>query len=299
MITPPRLLLSLLLILPAAAADPTFRSLAVGATPESVVPGFGGKLYVTLMGTKRAKGDGDGQIVVVDGDKVSAFTTGLDDPKGIVFAGGRLITTDFDKVWAVDATGAKILLAGPEAFPQQPLFLNDVVVEPGGRSVLVTDMGDLPAMLQPGGALWPLDSQQAKDLQPRGRVYRVTLDGKVSVAIDHSPEMPNPNGVDVRADGTILVAEFFRGTLLAWKDGKWRQISDDHRSGDGIVSDAFGENFYLTEVRTGRVWRIKATGEKQLLATLQSAADQWFDETGNMLVVPDSKAGLLVWVPVR
>src|SRR5688572_4918457 len=101
----------------ATAAETTFRSLAVGATPESVVPGFDGKLYVTLMGTKREKGDGDGKIVVVDGEKVTVLTEGLDDPKGIVFVGGKLITADFDKLWAIDAKGAKTLFAGPEAFP--------------------------------------------------------------------------------------------------------------------------------------------------------------------------------------
>lgn len=282
------------------AADPAFRSLDVGATPESVVPGFDGKLYVTLMGTKRAKGDGDGKVVVVDGDQVSDFTTGLDDPKGIVFVGGRLITTDFDKVWAIDAQGAKTLLAGPAAFPQPPIFLNDVAVEPGGRTVLVTDMGDLPAMLQPDGAFWPLDSRQARDLKPKGRVYRLTLDGKVTVAIDHAPEMPNPNGVDTLADGTILVGEFFRGTLLARRHDRWRQVSDDHRGADGITHDRKEENFHVTEVRSGRVWRVKAaTGEKRLLATLESAADQWFDEANGLLIVPDSKAGKLVWIPVR
>src|SRR5688572_6927759 len=110
----------------ATAADTSFRSLAVGATPESVIPGFDGKLYVTLMGTKREKGDGDGKVVVVDGDKVSIFTEGLDDPKGIVFVGDMLITTDFDKVWAIDSKGEKHVLAGPSAFPTPPMFLNDV-----------------------------------------------------------------------------------------------------------------------------------------------------------------------------
>jgi sugar lactone lactonase YvrE len=285
---------------PAFAADVPFRSLNVGATPESVVPGFDGKLYVTLMGTKRAKGDGDGKVVVVDGDKVSDFTTGLDDPKGIVFVGGKLVTADFDKVWAIDQAGKKTLLAGPAAFPTAPMFLNDVAIEPGGRSVLVTDMGDLPAMLAPDGSFWPLDSQQARDLKPHGRVYRVTLDGKVSLVIDYAAEMPNPNGVDVLADGTILAAEFFRGTLLAWKAGKWRQLSDDHRGADGIVHDTAARNFYLTEVRSGRVWHIEAaTGKKRQLATLQSAADLWLDERAGVLIVPDSKAGQLVWVPVK
>ena len=64
-----RLLVTLLgATLSAFAAEPAFKSLPVGATPESVVPGFGGKLFVTLMGTKREKGDGDGKIVNGDGE---------------------------------------------------------------------------------------------------------------------------------------------------------------------------------------------------------------------------------------
>ena len=280
------------------AADQKFRSIAVGATPESVVPGFGGKLYVTLMGAKREKGDGDGKIVEVEGEKVRVLVEGLDDPKGIVFVGGKLVTTDFDKLWAVDAQGKRTLLAGPEAFPEAPLYLNDVVVESGGKTILVADMGNLAAMHSSPGVFWPLDSEQAKNLKPLGRIYRVTLDGKVSLVIDRHERMPNPNGIDVLADGTIRVTEFFRGTLLEWKAGEWRQISDDHRSGDGIVHDNAG-NIYLTEVRTGRVWHIKAaTGEKHLLTTLQSAADLYLDETSHQLVVPDSKAGLIVFIPL-
>ncbi|QTN31631.1 hypothetical protein HZ994_04600 [Akkermansiaceae bacterium] len=75
-------------------AEETFRSLSVGATPESAAFGFDGKLFVTLMGPKQEKGDGDGRVVMVDGDKVSVFTEGLSDPKGLVFFGGKLITAD-------------------------------------------------------------------------------------------------------------------------------------------------------------------------------------------------------------
>ena len=284
--------------IPPEFAEASFESLPVGATPESVVKGFDGSLFVTLMGGQKNKGDGDGGIVRIDGDKVTPFVTGLDDPKGIVFTGGKLITTDHDTVWAIDRDGTKTALAPPSAFPKPPVFLNDVAVEPGGGSILVTDMGDLKAMFAPDGSFWPLDSDEAANLPPLGRLYRITLDGKVSVAIDHAPEFPNPNGVDVLADGTILIAEFFRGTLLEWKAGKWRKISADHRSGDGIVNDGRG-NLYLTEVRTGRVWHIKAeTGERRLLARLQSAADLILDEGKRRLIVPDSKAGRLVYIPL-
>ena len=273
------------------------RSLDVGLKPESSVYGFGGKLFVTLMGETRVKGDGDGSIVMIDGDKITTFIKGLDDPKGIVFINDRLITADFDTVWAIDAEGNKTVLAGPEAFPKPPIYLNDVAIEPGGRSILVVEMGDRSGMMNPEGKFWPLDSVEAKNIVSLGRVYRITLDGKVAIAVDHSPEMPNPNGVEAMDDGTILVTEFFRGNLLERKDGNWRTISTDHRSGDGIVDDGKG-NLYLSEVLTGKVWHIKAeSGEKRLLATLGSAADLILDDQKQELIVPDTKAGKLVFIP--
>jgi sugar lactone lactonase YvrE len=284
-------------LIPAQAEESGFRSLAVGTNPESSVHGFDGKLYVTLMGASREKGDGDGSIVVVDGDQVTPFADGLDDPKGIVFIDGKLITTDFDIVWSIDAAGKKTVFAGPAAFPAAPIFLNDIAIEPGGKSILVTEMGDRSGMMNPAGEFWPLESEQAESIATLGRIYRVTLEGEVSIAIDHSREIPNPNGVDVLDDGRILVAEFFRGNLLEWQNGKWRIINKDHRSADGIVHDDKG-NLYLSEVRTGRVWHIQAaTGEKRLLATLESAADLILDEKNQQLIVPDTKAGKLVYIP--
>lgn len=282
---------------PALAEDAELRSLAVGLKPESAVHGFGGKLYVTLMGDTRTEGDGDGSIAVIDGENVTTFTSGLDDPKGMVFINNRLITTDFDTVWAINAQGEKTVLAGPSAFPSPPIYLNDVAIESNGESLLIVDMGDRSGMMNPEGKFWPLDSEEARNIASLGRIYRITLDGKVSVAVNHSPEMPNPNGVDVLANGTILITEFFRGNLLAHQEGKWRTISSDHRSGDGIVHDKKG-NLYLSEVFTGRVWRVKSkTGEKQLLATLESAADLILDVDQQNLIVPDTKGGKLVFVP--
>jgi sugar lactone lactonase YvrE len=176
--------------------------------------------------------------------------------------------------------------------------LNDVAIAPGGAAVLMTDMGDLAAMNAPTGGMWPLDSQEAKNLKPLGRVYRVTMAGKVSIEVDHAVEMPDPNGIDVLDEKTYLVADFFRGDLLERKGSSWRVVSPDHRTADGIAHDHSG-NIYLSEVRTGKVWSIRlSTGEKQLLATLPSAADLYLDETHQQLIIPDSKLGELVFIPL-
>lgn len=292
------LALTLTTIAPLRAADPAIRSLPVGPNPESVVRGFDGKLCVTLMGEQRSRGAGDGRVAIIDGDHVSTLAAGFDDPKGLVFLDGVLVTADFDRVWSIAADGAKKLIAGPEAFPTPPLYLNDVVVAPGGHAVLVTEMGANTKMFSAPGKLWPLDSAEAQAIPALGRVYRVTMNGEVSVVIDHTPLLQNPNGVDALDDGTIRVAEFFFGRLLEWRAGAWRTIGDDYRSADGIVHDRAG-NIYATEVFTGRVWRVNAaSGERTLLATLQSAADLILDDAHHQLVVPDSRAGALAFIPL-
>jgi hypothetical protein len=51
---------------------------------------------------------------------VTVVMEGLDDPKGMVFIDGSLVTADFDKVWAVDATGRKRCSRDQPRFPRLP-----------------------------------------------------------------------------------------------------------------------------------------------------------------------------------
>ncbi|MFM7742602.1 MAG: gluconolaconase, partial [Verrucomicrobiota bacterium] len=70
-----------------------------------------------------------------------------------------------------------------------------------------------------------------------------------------------------------------------------------HRSGDGIVHDSKGR-FYVSEVMTGRVTRYEAdgSGQTELGQGLKAAADHYLDEKAGVLIVPDSKAGELVFL---
>jgi sugar lactone lactonase YvrE len=282
---------------------PLPRKLAVGANPESVTRGFDGDLFVSIMGPSRKAGDGDGKVVRIHGEQVTDFTTGLNDPKGIVFAGGKLITADFDTVWQIDAQGKKTVLAGPGDFPTKPAFLNDVEVTPDGKAVLVTDMGDVGAMRDANGQLWARNSSKAKEIKVIARVYRINLAPKVtdrvSEVIPPNERMLNPNGVDVLKDGRIRIAEFFSGDVLEWYKGKWKAIAKGHRSGDGIVHDSKG-NFYISEVMFGKVTRYERGNPTGKVLSeglgLKSAADIYVDEAHGALIIPDSKAGELVFI---
>ena len=296
---PATLLLAALAVAGCQPELPLPRKLAVGANPESVTRGFDGDLFVSVMGPTRKRDDGDGKVVRVHGETVTDFTTGLNDPKGIVFAGGQLITADFDTVWRIDAQGKKTVLAGPKDFPFPPAFLNDVEVEPSGQSILVTDMGDVAKMRDANNQLWARNSAQAKEIKVIARVYRISLAGKVTEVIPPDARMLNPNGVDVLKDGRIRIAEFFSGDVLEWNQGKWKAIAKGHRSGDGIVHDSKG-NFYISEVMFGKVTRYQRGNPvgQELSAGLglKSAADIVVDEAHGQLIIPDSKAGELVFI---
>lgn len=271
------------------------KTIGVGANPESVTKGFGGKYYVTLMGPTRNPGDGDGRIVVIEDEVAKPFVSGMNDPKGIVFLDDSLITADFTEVWKIDSKGEKKLLAGPSAFPHPVLFLNDVAIAADGKSVLVTDMGARDKIAGPDG-FWPLDSAEAKAVPAVGRVYQITLDGKVTEVIGADERMKCPNGVDAMPDGKIRIAEFFTGTVYEWNKGEWKTLAEGHRSGDAIVHDSKG-NFYVTEVRTGNVWKYSPDGGKLKMGEgLTAAADAFVDEKAGYLVVPETKAGKLVFL---
>lgn len=285
----------LAIVCSASAKEP----LAVGANPESLTRGFGGKLYVSIMGETRTEGDGNGGITVIEDGVPKVFCDGMDDPKGIVMLGDFLVTTDFRKIWKVDKEGKKEVLVAPEGFPHPPLFLNDVVLSPDGKSILATDMGAREKMADAEGTLWPLDSEGAKALPALGRVYRVTLDGKVTEVIPPNADMPCPNGVDQLPDGTIRVAEFFTGRILERDGENWKVLANGHRSADAIVHDS-KERFYVSEVKTGRVTRYEADGSGQTELGeglgIQSAADMIVDEETNTLIIPDTKAGKLFFI---
>ncbi len=297
------LLFSLSAFSPSAFLHAETTTIKVGLKPESVTYGFDGKLFLSLMGESRALGDADGSIVCLDEktSTVTTLTTGLDDPKGLVFTGTHLVTADFKTVWKIDASGQKTILAEAKNFPTAPIYLNDVALSPDGRSVLVTDMGARDKILGPAG-LHPLDSPEARALPALGRVYRISLDtGAVSIALDHSPAMPCPNGIDALPNGAIRVAEFFTGNILEYNGCETTTLATGLRSCDGIAHDRAG-NLYLCEVLTGQVWRIAPNGEKTLLIKLASAADHLLDETNPdapRLLIPDTKSGTLVILPLH
>jgi gluconolactonase len=247
--------------------------------PESVVAGPDGRLYVSEIGEFGK--DGDGQISVVAGaGKTKAFATGMDDPKGLAFSKGALYVADKTRILKVEKNGKWKVFVAAEAFPVKPQFFNDLTFDKSGN-LYVSDSGDLKGK---GGA-----------------VYRVSPDGKVSALVtEEDKRVLAPNGLLPDGDGNLLMVDFFSGILyrITLKTGKMVPVAEGFGGGDGIARDRTGR-LWISDWKNGRVFTLKRDGELKLVqAGFQSSADIGLSADGKFVVVPDMKAGELIWLPI-
>ena len=274
----------------------------VGTKPESVCRGFGGKLYVTMINGEEP---GDGGVNIIDDGKVKEFCRGMNSPKGIAFVGGYLVTADETTVWKVDKKGKTTKLAEKKDFSNEVEFLNDVVASRDKRSVYVTEMSTPGPMFDPEKerALWPIGSKQDKELPSKGCVYRVTLDGKVTLAVPAGNKLMRfPNGVTItgKKDEEILVmGDFFTGNIVTYNKDKFRVLAKGMRGADCL---AFGNGMiYVSSWPLGKVWAYdRETKKTTVLADdFTTAADFYLDRKGKQLVIPDMLAGKIVFLPLE
>lgn len=294
------LIMSLVSAETVSAASP--KTIPVGQNPESVCRGFDGKLYVTMINGEEP---GDGTVVSVDGDKVTVFAKGFNAPKGIAFVGDFLALTDETMIWLIDRNGIPLKLVSTKDFPQPIEFLNDIVASKDGMSVYVSEMSSPAPMFDPSGErkLWDLNSDGAKSLPKKGCIYKVTLKGKVSVAIPAGgTALRFPNGVTIdedEKDDHLYVGDFFSGELLSFADGKLTPVATGMRGIDGVTVTK--DTFYASSWTQGKVWKVdrKTHESKVILEGLKSAADFYHDAKNKQLVIPDMIAGTLTFLPLE
>jgi len=240
-------------------------------TPESALPvpaeGFA---YVSNVAGKPTDKDGNGfisKVSLADGKIIALeWAKGLDAPKGLALAGGKLYAADIDKLVEIDAKTGKVL-AKYDAPGSQ--FLNDVAADAQGN-VYVSDSNT--------STIWRL------------------ADGKFEKWID-DPALKFPNGLHVSGDKLIIAAWGAPGTsaqssapsnlvevLLA--DKKISDLGDGTPVGnlDGI--EPIGDDFLVTDWVAGALYRIDRKGKAtQLLDLKQGSADiGYVPETGLLLI---------------
>jgi len=241
-------------------------------TPESALPvpaeGFA---YVSNVAGQPTDKDGNGFIskVSLSDGKIIAFewAKGLDAPKGMALAGGKLYVSDIDKLVEIDTASATILAKhdAPGA-----TFLNDVAVDTQGN-VYVSDSNT--------STIWRL----------AGGKFEKWLEG---------PALKFPNGLYVDGDKLIVAAWGAPGTSsktgaspanlleISIADKKISDLGDGTPVGnlDGI--EPIGDDFLVTDWVAGALYRIDRKGKAtQLLDLDQGTADiGYVPETGLLLI---------------
>ncbi|MBO0696927.1 MAG: PQQ-dependent sugar dehydrogenase [Zavarzinella sp.] len=265
---------------PAAAGLP--KPLVTGLkNPESVCVGLDGRVYVTTVG--EFDKDGDGAVMVVQGDKAVPFATNLDDPKGLATFQGNLFVADKKKVLRIDRKGKVTVLADEKAFPVPPVFLNDLAVDEYGN-LYVSDSGDLKGA---GGA-----------------IFRIDQKGKVTLVADakKAPALKTPNGLLNDGQTHLLFVDDATGELhrLTIPDGETEKLAEGFGRGAGLAFDPHGR-LYVSDFNGGKVWVIPRPGSKPLLRAegFQSPADICYEPKTHSILVPDTKAGTITAIPAQ
>lgn len=270
--------LALLGLVTLAQADVQItKKLAGFETPESVLVAPGGKIYVSEI-AEFGK-DGDGKISIIEGGKRNVLATGMDDPKGLAYSKGALYVADKTRILKVDKNGQWKVFVAAEAFPEKPQFLNDLTVDKAGN-LYVSDSGDLKGK---GGA-----------------VYRIAPDGKVSTLVSATEDkrILAPNGLLPDGSESLLMVDFVSGELyrITLKTGRMTRIAEGFGGGDGIARDSKG-TLWISDWKNGRLFTLKKDGELKLVKEgFKAAADIEIAADGKTVLVPDMKAGEVVWV---
>jgi glucose/arabinose dehydrogenase/sugar lactone lactonase YvrE len=250
--------------------------------PESVAVGVNGKTYVSVIGEFNK--DGDGAVMVIEDGKAVPFTTGLDDPKGLVSYLQWLYVADRTRIWRIDPKGKAEVYVAAGAFPKPPLFLNDLAVDVESGTLYASDSGDLKGK---GGA-----------------VYRIDPKGKVTLVLDEKtlPAINIPNGLLMDGQSHLLLVDFGSGELHRIKlaDSSTEKLADGFGGGDGLIWDHYGRLF-ISDYKNGKVFVINRPGDKPVLMAqgFKAAADICLDATGANILVPDMNEGTVTVVPIK
>jgi sugar lactone lactonase YvrE len=268
----------------ATGAHTDTRTLTGFVMPESAVAHADGRVFLTEIGGFGKNGDGRLTVLRPDGGR-ETLVDGLNDPKGIDLIDGVLYIADVDRVLRVSLDGQVEVVAKPADFPRKPVFLNDIEID-GAGNVYVSDSGD--------------------DHGAGGGIFRIDRKGTVRLVLDEQAGIKRPNGLLMEGADAMLVADFGTGDLfrfvLAAPQGKplVTRLNSGFGGADGLVRDARG-TLYVSDWAGGNVWRLSdPTAAPHLISSgHQSSADIALSADGRHLLMPDMKAGTLVYLPVE
>ncbi len=212
----------------------------------------------------------DGRIIQLK------WVEGLNAPKGMIVSGDKIYVSDIDHLVEIDINRGRIT-GKWEA--EGAKFLNDTAIDDSGN-VYVSDMFG-------------------------NSIYRLSAD-RLDLWVKDD-DIPGPNGLMVQ-DGILMVATWGKITegFSTSVAGHLKTVSLESKNIvsmgngsvvgnlDGLEPDGKG-NFYVTDWMAGSLFRVKASGDADLLLDLnQGSADHEYIQSKKLVVIPMMLDGKLV-----
>jgi len=245
-------------------------------SPESVAQDAKGDIYVSEIGEFNKDGDGKITRISIDG-KLSTFASGMDDPKGLTFIGKSLYVTDKNRVLKVEPDGKWTVFGSTMAFPQTPVFLNDITSDDAGN-IYVSDSGNLKS----GGA-----------------IFKIAQNKKITLVLDeNTPEILAPNGLWI-IKNDLYEVDFSSGILykINLKNKSISKIAEGFGGGDGLIK--FGNNFFVSDWKNGKIFKVQGSKVSLYKDGFTAAADIALSYDNKSIMTPDMKAGSITFVPIH
>ena len=245
-------------------------------SPESVAQDAKGDIYVSEIGEFNKDGDGKITRISIDG-KLSTFASGMDDPKGLTFIGKSLYVTDKNRVLKVEPDGKWTVFGSTMAFPQTPVFLNDITSDDAGN-LYVSDSGNLKS----GGA-----------------IFKIAQNKKITLVLDeNTPEILAPNGLWI-IKNDLYEVDFSSGILykINLKNKSISKIAEGFGGGDGLIRS--GNNFFVSDWKNGKIFKVQGSKVSLYKDGFTAAADIALSFDRKSIMTPDMKAGSITFVPIH
>ena len=270
------LILLLTLIATPSKAHESLNLISGFISPESVVQDAKGDIYVSEIGEFNKDGDGKITRISIDG-KHSTFASGMDDPKGLTFIGKSLYVTDKNRVLKVESNGKWMVFGSTMAFPQTPIFLNDITSDEAGN-LYVSDSGNLSA----GGA-----------------IFKITQDKKITLILnENTPEILAPNGLLV-VKNDLFEVDFASGILykINLKTKSILKVAEGFGGGDGLIKS--GDSFFVSDWKNGKIFKLQRNKVTLFKEGFTAAADIALSYDKRSIITPDMKTGSVTLVPIH
>jgi len=245
-------------------------------SPESVAQDAKGDIYVSEIGEFNKDGDGKITRISIDG-QLSTFASGMDDPKGLTFIGKSLYVTDKNRVLKVESDGKWTVFGSTMAFPQTPVFLNDITSDDAGN-LYVSDSGNLKS----GGA-----------------IFKIAQNKKITLVLDeNTPEILAPNGLWI-IKNDLYEVDFSSGILykINLKNKSISKIAEGFGGGDGLIRS--GNNFFVSDWKNGKIFKVQGSNVSLYKDGFTAAADIALTFDRKSIMTPDMKAGSITFVPIH